>query len=54
MKKVINNIKKIHYKNPVYVIYYNSVHRDLFINDIDFKLIDIDKKRKTDIYQYNQ
>jgi hypothetical protein len=54
MQKVINNIKNTDLEQSVYIIYYNSVCRDLFINDDSFELYDVDNDRKTDIYIFNK
>ncbi len=50
MSKVIQNIKSQNFENTVYIIYYNPVYRDLYLNDNDFTLINTDKERNTDIY----
>jgi hypothetical protein len=48
MKKVIQNLKS-HHKN-LYVIYYNSVFRELFLSDECITLVNVDEDTKTDIY----
>ena len=51
MEKVISNILKAKFINDLYIIYYNSVYRDLFIEKESIKLLDTDETLKTDIYK---
>lgn len=50
MKEVISNILKTKLKNDAYIIYYNSVYRDLIIKNKSIDLLETDKTIKTDIY----
>ena len=51
MGKVISNILKAKFTNDVYIIYYNSVLRDLFLENESINLLDRDETMKTDIYK---
>jgi len=50
MNIVIFNILSVKYKTDVHIIYYNSVFRELFINNDSINLLDTDNITETDIY----